>query len=333
MWANMYWYVKVALIGVLALVVFGIYVMLGKPGWPDAVATGDEPVDVVAGDPVPAHDPEQPPLIDRSGSSGAAPRSTAVPRENLSPAIMAAKKKIEMARAKFKSDHLMDARGLLENVLKTPEVTPYSATWLSATDLISQINAVFMQTDAPCPEKILYRIKAGDNLWDISRAHGTTVEMIQRINGLDETNPRIQVGQTLHIYQANWRIHVSKSNFLLVLYDGDRVLRTYPVGIGRQDRTPEGSFMMVDKVRDPPWTNKGREIPFNDPENVLGTRWMKLVATGTTSKDIVGYGIHGTWEPNSIGTAASNGCIRMRNEQVEDLFNILPVNVPVTISE
>lgn len=57
--------------------------------------------------------------------------------------------------------------------------------------------------------------------------------------------------------------------------------------------------------------------------SVFGTRWMGL--------NNPGYGIHGTNNPSSIGTAASLGCIRMHNHHVEELFPQISLNTPVII--
>ena len=78
------------------------------------------------------------------------------------------------------------------------------------------------------------------------------------------------------------------------------------------------------------WRPDGGEVPFGDPANILGTRWMSIRATGDT-EDISDYGIHGTWDNSSIGKAESEGCVRMRNEEVEELFALLPVGTPVLI--
>jgi lipoprotein-anchoring transpeptidase ErfK/SrfK len=58
-------------------------------------------------------------------------------------------------------------------------------------------------------------------------------------------------------------------------------------------------------------------VPYGDPENPLGTRWIGL-------ENSQGLGIHGTWEPETIGTMASDGCIRLANQAVEELFEIIP---------
>ncbi|RMD80523.1 MAG: L,D-transpeptidase, partial [Lentisphaerae bacterium] len=134
----------------------------------------------------------------------------------------------------------------------------------------------------------------------------------------------IRVGQTLRIWKGYWNIRVSKSKYVLLLYDGDRLVMAWRVGLGKQNRTPEGKFVIVDKVINPDWYRGGRRIKFGDPENPLGVRWMALKGTEAKTATCVGYGIHGTWDRDSLGKNRSNGCIRMLNEDVTDLFDILP---------
>jgi len=73
------------------------------------------------------------------------------------------------------------------------------------------------------------------------------------------------------------------------------------------------------------WFPKGRApVPFGDPENPLGTRWIAW--DGSNS-----LGYHGTSEEDRIGEAASDGCIRLRNQDVEVLFEILPKGSPISV--
>ena len=64
-------------------------------------------------------------------------------------------------------------------------------------------------------------------------------------------------------------------------------------------------------------------IPADSPDNILGSRWMGF--------DLPGYGIHGTTEPESIGKSCTQGCVRMLNSEVEELYDIVPVGTEVTI--
>jgi hypothetical protein len=107
-------------------------------------------------------------------------------------------------------------------------------------------------------------------------------------------------------------IIVDKSNHRLAVVSGRVLLRNYAVGLGGE-RTPEGEFVISEKVRNPNGV----------PEGVFGTRGMTLSDTR--------YGIHGTNEPDSIGKDESLGCIRMWQEDVEELYDLVPLGTKVTI--
>lgn len=110
------------------------------------------------------------------------------------------------------------------------------------------------------------------------------------------------------------RIVVDKETHRLAVVSGEVVLRMYPVGLGG-DRTPEGTFRVTDKVKNP----NGRD------DGEFGSRGMEL--TGGE------YAIHGTNEPDSIGKDESLGCIRMGREDVEELFDLVPKGTPVYIGK
>jgi lipoprotein-anchoring transpeptidase ErfK/SrfK len=113
----------------------------------------------------------------------------------------------------------------------------------------------------------------------------------------------------------------------LVAYLGNVALVSYRVGLGKQNRTPTGDFTIQVKQENPSWWKDGAVVPYGDPENVLGTRWMGFENRPGTS----GYGIHGTDVPSSIGKDMSMGCVRMRNEEVQELFDFVPRGTLVTI--
>jgi lipoprotein-anchoring transpeptidase ErfK/SrfK len=119
------------------------------------------------------------------------------------------------------------------------------------------------------------------------------------------------------------RIVVSLPDRKIALFEDGRVVKVYPIAVGKHGTpSPSGSFHIVSRVVRPSWYQPGKVVPAG-PRNPLGTRWMGL--------GYKGYGIHGTNRPNSIGKAASHGCIRMRNEDVEDLFARVEVGDPVDL--
>lgn len=117
-----------------------------------------------------------------------------------------------------------------------------------------------------------------------------------------------------------------KFNKMLFVRDGE-VVQYYTVATGKtNDLTPEGEFEIVFKAIDPYYI-KGN-IAGGDPKNPLGKRWMGFNALGTNGSK---YGIHGNNNPDSIGKHISNGCIRMRNNEVEELYPQIPIGTKVII--
>ena len=132
----------------------------------------------------------------------------------------------------------------------------------------------------------------------------------------------------MKIVKPNFNILVDLASRKLSLMSGDLVIKRYSVGIGKEATlTPTGKFAVTDKLIDPVWystTPSGAKlvIPPGDPRNELGPRWIGFKPA---------YGIHGTVVPDSIGKAMSNGCVRMQNEQVKELYNLVASGTPVRI--
>ena len=107
------------------------------------------------------------------------------------------------------------------------------------------------------------------------------------------------------------------------------VAQAFEVGIGKDGGTQLGEYQVGDKKEDPMWFRQGQKpVPFGSPENPLGTRWIAwLSPAGETT----GLGFHGTNQPESIGKDESQGCIRMRNADVEELFEILPKGAAIHV--
>lgn len=118
------------------------------------------------------------------------------------------------------------------------------------------------------------------------------------------------------------KIEINLPANTLSLYDGNKLVKEYPVCVGKPS-TPSktGNFHIVYKSINPYWYYDG-EVVEPGPDNPLGVRWMGI------SQSI---GIHGNNNAASIGTFASSGCIRMYNNDVIELYNLVPINTPVTI--
>jgi|SRR5688572_6175191 len=108
------------------------------------------------------------------------------------------------------------------------------------------------------------------------------------------------------------RLIVSIPDRRLVVVENDRPVEVYDVAVGAAATpSPVGTFTIVNRVTQPTYYRPGKVVA-PGPRNPLGTRWIGLSQKG--------YGIHGTDAPQSIGHARSQGCIRLRNADVEKLF-------------
>ena len=352
----MFWYYKVPLIIILVLIVLGIGVL----GWRKLVApriqkekqtTTQSPSTTDSDNeqgqalkppmrpprPTPpissTATPATPPTAD-SGKKDAAPSTTpsvSKPTSNppTTPAASATQSKTDIILAEAEKAILEDkplhARELAQAVIESGLCTEFDKTWTRAAETINEANKVFMNSKAPCPEKKFYTVKKGDALTTIAYRNQSTVGGLQRMNELNRTSALIIPGDKFSYISGTWSIRVSKSRFRLMLMLDGKLYRIYQISTGRQDRTPAGTFVIKDKAINPAWTPPGKSIPYGDPQNILGTRWMGLRPKEGTDQNLTGYGIHGTTEPDTIGSAASLGCIRMRNEEVEELFDFIPL--------
>ena len=119
------------------------------------------------------------------------------------------------------------------------------------------------------------------------------------------------------------RIVVSIADRKLAVVEGDRIVRVFETAVGAPaSPSPVGVFTIANSIADPTWYGKGKVVP-PGKGNPLGTRWLGL--------SLKGYGIHGTNVPSSIGHNASHGCIRMRNRDVEALFQMVRVGDQVEL--
>jgi hypothetical protein len=137
-----------------------------------------------------------------------------------------------------------------------------------------------------------------------------------------------ELEERFHVFLA-----VSRSKKELRYFVREKLVKTYSVAIGRIGfETPAGLYEIQSKAVNPAWyvpkeewagDLAGKIIPPGDPENPLKARWMGFWD---------GAGIHGTAESDSIGSAASHGCIRMRVPDVVELYERVPLHTPLYIS-
>lgn len=277
-------------------------------------------------DATPAPAPAAPSQPAAATPAGAPPSATVA---TTAPAPSAADRELfEKATALRADGKLADARDALRALLA--KLPPANAAGEAQKTLIAdaqknlgELNIKLLFTLASAPEKVEYVIQPGDSLGKIARQYSTTIEVIQKANNLGASP--IQPAQRLRVMPTKFATIVSKSANTLLLTDDGKFFKLYRVGTGQHSMTPIGSFKITERIQHPAWWKEGQTIPYGSKENILGTHWLAL--------DIPHYGIHGTWQPETIGQQSSAGCIRLTNEDVEELFTILPTGTPVEIKD
>ncbi|QNN22560.1 L,D-transpeptidase family protein [Planctomycetales bacterium ZRK34] len=180
----------------------------------------------------------------------------------------------------------------------------------------------------------VYIVQSGDVLANIAKQYNVPWEFISYINGnLDPR--RLRVGARLKVVQGPLHAIVDKSAFRMDVYlgkpepgaAGSMYVRSFQVGLGEYDATPVGEFIVKrhSKLKNPEWTNPrtGEKYLADDPKNPLGEFWVGLQGVDQNTEVLKGYGIHGTIEPETIGTQASMGCVRMRDADIELVYAML----------
>ncbi|MCX7848491.1 MAG: L,D-transpeptidase family protein [bacterium] len=205
---------------------------------------------------------------------------------------------------------------------------PHSTEARAAREKLGPLNIKLLCSPRPLPFTTKHTVQRGETILAIAKRYTNTVDQIKRINNLK--SDVISPGVTLKIDLSRYLIDVSLSKHLLTLYriwqNSTNFVKTYPIGTGKENNTPRGTFRITLRQQNPTWYRPGSApIPFGSPENQLGTRWLGI--------DAQGYGIHGTWEPETIGGPTSAGCIRMHNQDVEELYDLVRVGTPVIIHD
>ena len=196
-----------------------------------------------------------------------------------------------------------------------------------AIDKLGDINMKLLLSSLPTEISEIYTVNAGDTLSSIARAFNTTVALLEKSNNLKSTI--IRPGQKIKVTDGKkFTISVDIGENELLLNYGDKLFKRYKIASGTNFSTPLGTFEIKDKIKDPPWyTPSGDVFPPNSADNILGSRWMGLWESGT--KTI--YGIHEAVDPSDIGKYVTKGCVRMIREDLEELYDIVPIGTQVTI--
>jgi hypothetical protein len=167
-----------------------------------------------------------------------------------------------------------------------------------------------------------YVVQPGDQMRVIAQRYRISWDYLARLN---HTEPRkLRATQRLKVVRGPFSAIISLSAFELVVHLRGVYVRSYRCGAGTPGTTPKGTFTVKNKLKNPTYYGPDGVIAADDPANPLGERWIDI---GNS------YGIHGTIEPRSIGRNESRGCIRLLNDDIDEVYDLLTIGSTVRIQE
>jgi lipoprotein-anchoring transpeptidase ErfK/SrfK len=242
-------------------------------------------------------------------------------------------------KAKLDAGELLAGRKLLNAALISGQLSAGDAA--TAEKLIADANKTLIFAPRRYnddPYAAGHPVANGDNLQKIANKYSLTPELLLRINGLSDAR-KLRAGATIKVLEGPFHAVVTKKAFTIDLYLGSPgeknalYVTTYSVGLGKDDSTPTGTWLVEMRMTNPKWWG-ARNLPpieAGDPKNPLGKFWISLTGIDGKAEGQQSYGIHGTIEPDSIGKQASMGCIRMRNEDVAMVYEMLVAQKSIVV--
>lgn len=300
-----------------------------SPGTVQAGAGKPAPVDVTQPDlrPLPPSVPNPAPAANTPGPIA----------EPLAPAISTTQVRrwMEAGDLAASSGKVVEARAAYSKALLSPDAGPTDLGVLR--EKLTAINNDLLFSPKVTPNDPLvesYVVASGDSLERIVRRRELAVDwrFVQRVNAISNPNA-LRVGQKLKLPRGPFHAVVHKQDFRLDLFAGSPdepdswlYIRSFNVGLGSENGTPAGLFKIKrhSKLINPHWANPrtGERFAADDPKNPIGEHWLGWEGLGD-ARVYVGFGLHGTIEPDSIGKQKSMGCVRMLPDDIALVYEML----------
>ena len=211
---------------------------------------------------------------------------------------------------------LSSTDGDKEVVFAKKQLSQLADKWLFGRDVL--------QGDKLCGN---YKVKPGDRLKVIGDNCKVPYQFIMKINHIADAG-RLRAGETIKIVNGPFHAKVNRSTFTVDVFLQDTFVRSFPVCLGQPGmETPIGVWVVKKggKLIRPFWTDPatGRMYEADDPDYPLGARWIGLVGIEGAAKGRDGFAIHGTKNPQQLGMALSRGCVRMLDEDIIAVYDLL----------
>jgi LysM repeat protein len=226
-----------------------------------------------------------------------------------------------------KPGKIVEARDKLNQALRIP-MSPQQRS--SVKGQLSELSDQWLLSRTILPDDPLcesYQVRSGDLLTTIGDTYKVPYEILMTINHISRPES-LQAGLPIKVIKGPFHAKVYRSTFTMDLYLQNTFVRSFQVGLGKAGmETPTGLWRVKQdgKLVTPIWTNPvdGKTYHPEDPDYPLGSRWIALEGLSGEAKNRTGFAIHGTKEPEQIGTAGSQGCIRMHNGDAILIYNMM----------
>jgi len=277
-------------------------------------------------------------------------KTTTRPSGKSSPAAL---RKFRAGNAAFAKQKHLEARGLLSEVLIAGGLAEDLAQ--EAREKLAYLSSVtlFARTiDPRDPYTMRYKFKRGDHPAAVERRLKLHVpsQLIVQVNGLSDASKFLAdadyklIKGPFHaivyksIYKMDMILHRREENLPPVF------IKRYDVGLGQNNSTPTGLWrlgcgalidektgkrergkLLKARWNPPPNAIQRRSIEYNMPGYPFGVKgiWISLVGLDANTRPLIDYGIHSTDDQSSIGKQASMGCIRMRDNDIQEVYDRL----------
>jgi len=236
-----------------------------------------------------------------------------------------------------KSEDIIEARNRLNEMLTLPMSNKQQTYIKKQMSLLSNqwlFSRQVYPSDTLCE---LYEVQLGDIFSNIAKKCKVPHEILMRINNISDPR-QLRAGETIKIINGPFHCRISRSTFTMDVYLHDTFVRSFVVGLGRPAmETPKGRWLVKSdgKLIQPTWTHPetGKTYQSHDPDYPLGARWIGLEGLEGEAKGRTGFAIHGTKNPEEIGRDVSRGCIRLYNQDVVLIYDLLMPGVSQVIIE
>lgn len=241
--------------------------------------------------------------------------ASATDKDPILPADFA--EQFRMAEALLAESKVLDAHAQLSQLYwKFPELRSQLLPSLEQTS-----SAIFTSSEQLFGEP--HFVEYGETLESIGKQYEVPWQYLSLLNRVSPD--KLQAGQKLKVVRGPFGAVVDLKSYTLTVHAHGWYVRHYSIGIGKDGKTPVGVFTVKEKLENPEWYDPdGGVVDADDPDNPLGEYWLGL---GNH------IGIHGTIDPDTIGRAASRGCIHLGDKDIEDVFGLLSVGSQVKIRQ